>query len=93
MSQQTHEQSIFEIDYQIITPTGTNKGVELRDGTYPTDILPRVGDTLDVDSCLYNVVAVIYSYKTPYTPTVLLKSVGDFQQFVQSLVHSQHHTI
>lgn len=49
------------------------------------DLLPRKGDTINIDSGYFEVLAVEYTYKDQVNPTVYLKHVGDFPKFVQGL--------
>jgi hypothetical protein len=74
---------VFKIDLQVQQPDKSFK--DLLGQPWGMDLLPRVGDTLDVDSGQFSVVAVQYTYKDQVNPIVFLKHVGDFPEFVQGL--------
>ncbi|AVI66630.1 hypothetical protein G3444_10445 [Shewanella baltica] len=43
--------------------------------------LPRMGDIIDVDSCLMRVLFVEYGYKSQFNPTVRVEQLGHFEEY------------
>lgn len=78
-------EQIFHVDYRVFTKNGIVKGVEFKDGTWPSNFLPRRGDTINVDSGLFEVVAVERSHRDDFNPIVYLKPLGERQEFLDSL--------
>lgn len=79
------EPQIFNIEYYVVSNNTYEKILEMVEGCCPQDVLPRLGDTLNIDGGLFVVIGVEYSYKDQFNPSVYLKRIGDFEQFLQNL--------
>jgi hypothetical protein len=71
------------VELQAIQPDGTFE--DLLGQPKGMDLLPRRGDTINVDSDYFEVIGVEYTYKDQVNPTVYLKHVGDHPKFVLGL--------
>ncbi|MBF4223311.1 hypothetical protein EAY74_23990, partial [Vibrio anguillarum] len=61
-----------------------NNWVDIFDADMHFNYLPRVGDIINVDSCLMKVLVVEYDYKYQFNPTIRVEELGHIEEYFRN---------